>query len=66
MMVRLFYVFLWCFIGYYFSPIHLCQLLTDKEVGCTPGERYRTYLPFLFLFPLFTVGLYLLYSLFLP
>ena len=66
MMVRLFYVFLWCFIGYYFSPIHLCQLLTDKEVGCTPGERYRTYLPILFLFPLFTVGLYLLYSLFLP
>ena len=65
MLIHLFYAFLWCFIGYYFSPIHLCQLLTDKEVGCSPGERYRTYLPFFILFPASVIVLYGIYSLLL-
>lgn len=62
MMVHLFYAFIWCFIGYYFSPIHLCQLLSDKETGCTPGERYRAYIPVMLLWPVFAVVLYAVYS----
>lgn len=59
------YTFCWSFIGYYFSPIHLCQLLTDQEVGCTVGERYRNYIPFLVTLPAITVLLNFVYSLLL-
>lgn len=64
-MIALFYTFCWCFIGYVFSPIHLCQLLSDQVTGCTVGERYKAYLPLMALFPVFVVGLYFLYSLIL-
>lgn len=63
LLVDLFYVFIWCFIGYFFSPIHLCQLLSDQETGTTVGERYKTYLPLMVTMPILTVGLYFLYSL---
>lgn len=29
-----FFVFIWSFMGYYYSPLHLCQLLTVKYMGC--------------------------------
>lgn len=61
-LIALSYTFCWCFIGYFFSPIHLCQLLTDQEMGCTVGERYKIYLPFLVVLPLITVLLYFVYS----
>lgn len=61
-LIDLFYVFCWCFLGYFFSPIHLCQLLSDKEVGCTVGERYRTYLPMMLIVPVIPVALYLAYT----
>lgn len=61
-LIDLFYVFCWCFLGYFFSPIHLCQLLSDKEVGCTVGERYRTYLPMMLIVPIIPVALYLVYT----
>lgn len=64
-LIDLFYVFCWCFLGYFFSPIHLCQLLSDKEVGCTVGERYRTYLPMMLIVPVIPVVLYLAYTLLL-
>lgn len=65
LLIDLFYAFVWCFIGYFFSPIHLCQLLSDQETGATVGERYRTYLPLLFALPILPVALYFLYSLLL-
>lgn len=65
-LIALSYTFCWSFLGYYFSPIHLCQLLTDQEVGCTVGERYRNYLPFMVVLPAITVMLYFVYHLILP
>lgn len=64
-MIALFYTFCWCFIGYVFSPIHLCQLLSDQVTGCTVGERYKAYLPMMVALPIFVVGLYFLYTLIL-
>lgn len=61
-LIALSYTFCWCFIGYYFSPIHLCQLLTDQEVGCSVGERYRSYLPMMLVLPVCTVVLYFVYT----
>ncbi len=65
-LIALSYTFCWSFLGYFFSPIHLCQLLTDQEVGCTVGERYHNYLPFMVVLPAITVLLYFLYHLILP
>jgi hypothetical protein len=62
-LIALSYTFCWCFIGYFFSPIHLCQLLSDQETGCTVGERYRTYIPFLIILPIIPAALYFVYSL---
>lgn len=65
MLIHVSYTFLFCFIGYFFSPLHLCQLLSDKETGCTVEERYRTYLPLLPTLPAIAVVLFFLYTLLL-
>ena len=31
------------FIGYYFSPLHLCQAFTTQEMGVSTGELYKEY-----------------------
>ena len=49
LVVNLFYVFCWSYIGYVFSPLHMCQILSDQECGGTISERYRTYLPMIVL-----------------
>lgn len=44
------YILLWSFLGYYFSPFHLCQLLTIKYMGCETDRVYRQHvkmMPFL-------------------
>jgi len=63
LLVNMFYVFCWSFLGYVFSPLHMCQVLSDRECGCTIGERYRTYIPMIFLLSAASIGLFLLYSL---
>ena len=35
------YILLWSFLGYYFSPFHLCQLLSIKYIGCETKSVYR-------------------------
>lgn len=65
-LIALSYTFCWCFIGYFFSPIHLCQLMSDQETGCTVGERYRVYIPFLIIIPIIPLVLYFAYRFILP
>lgn len=62
LVVDMFYVFCWSYIGYVFSPLHMCQLLSDKECGCQTGERYKTYIPMIILLVVASVGLYLLFG----
>lgn len=42
-LVYCFFIFVWSFIGYYFSPLHMCQLLTIKHMGCGNGKVYKEY-----------------------
>ncbi len=42
--VYAFYILVWSFLGYYFSPFHLCQLLTVKAMGCKSADVYRKHL----------------------
>ena len=38
-----FYLMISAFLGYYFSPLHLCQTFTLRVMKVTTGELYRTY-----------------------
>ncbi len=60
--VYIFYTFVCSFVGYYFSPIHLCQLLTDKHVGCPVSERYKAYMPVLISMVVSPVLLFFVYG----
>ena len=60
LVANLFFLFCWSYIGYFFSPLHMCQILSDRECGCTIGDRYRTYLPILLLLPLCSIGIFLI------
>lgn len=37
------FIFVWSFLGYFFSPLHMCQLLTVKHVGCGNSKVYKEY-----------------------
>ncbi|MGI6075570.1 MAG: DUF401 family protein [Pyramidobacter sp.] len=39
------FIYTWSFIGYFFSPLHLCLVLTVRQMGCSMKELYRSYLP---------------------
>ena len=38
-----FFVYACSFCGYFFSPLHLCQLLTIQTMGCPSKDVYREY-----------------------
>lgn len=65
MLIHLSYAFLWCFIGYFFSPLHLCQLLSDRETSATAGERYRVYLPIIPILAVLPLLFYFFYTMLL-
>ena len=65
LIANLFYVFCCSYIGYVFSPLHMCQILSDQECGCTISERYRTYIPMIVLLIAATPILYGVFSLLL-
>ena len=37
------FTFEWSFIGYFFSPLHLCQLFTCEHLGVSTLELYKEY-----------------------
>ena len=37
------FIFVWSFLGYFFSPLHMCQLLTVKHIGCGNAKVYKEY-----------------------
>lgn len=41
--VYTYFVFGTAFIGYYFSPLHLCQAFTLEHIGVTTGSLYKEY-----------------------
>jgi|GEM_PF-266606 len=56
--VYAFYILVWSFLGYYFSPFHLCQLLTIKAMGCASGDVYKQHLRMM---PVLAIGAVLLF-----
>ena len=55
------YVVIWSFFGYYYSPFHLCHLLTIKYMCCDANPVYKTHLKMMPIVLVAGVGLFLLY-----
>lgn len=61
-LVYVFFIYAWSFTGYYFSPLHLCQLLTLEEMHITSGELFRAYAPLMAIMAASTFVLFGIYS----
>ena len=62
LLLYVFFLCIWSFLGYYYSPLHLCQILTIKYIGVSAKDVYKQHLR---LFPWLAAasfGLYFLYS----
>ena len=62
LLLYIFFLCIWSFLGYYYSPLHLCQILTIKYIGISTKDVYKQHLR---LFPWLAAasfGLYFLYS----
>ena len=57
-----FFVFASSFCGYFFSPLHLCQLLTIQTMGCSPKSVYKEYAKLMPCLVLFAFGLFFIYQ----
>lgn len=56
-----FYILVWSYLGYYFSPFHLCQLLTVKAMGCPTGPVYKEHIKMMPVLCTASVVLFLIY-----
>lgn len=56
-----FYILVWSYLGYYFSPFHLCQLLTVKAMGCPTGPVYKEHIKMMPVLCAASAVLFLLY-----
>jgi hypothetical protein len=59
MLLYVWFIYIWSFIGYYFSPLHLCQILSNECIGCSLGSTYREYR---FFMPILMGSSFVLYS----
>ena len=55
------FVYIWSFLGYYYSPLHLCQIMTIKYIECPTGKVYREHARAI---PYIVVGSFLLFYLY--
>lgn len=42
-----YFTFSWAFVGYFFSPMHLCQIFTCEYLKVSTGDLYKEYWKFL-------------------
>ncbi|MDR7871553.1 MAG: DUF401 family protein [Tissierellaceae bacterium] len=59
------FAFVWGFVGYYFSPLHLCQLFTCEYLGIKTSELYKEYKKFIILIIITLILMYYMYSIFI-
>ena len=57
-----FFTYACSFCGYFFSPLHLCQLLTIQTVGCPSKDVYREYAKLMPCLVVYTFALFFVYQ----
>jgi len=58
LLLYVFFLCIWSYLGYYYSPLHLCQILTVKYIGVSVGDVYKQHLR---LFPWLAAVSFILY-----
>lgn len=56
------YILVWSFLGYYFSPFHLCQLLSIKYMGCDTKKVYHQHIRMMPILSVAAVAIFLIYN----
>lgn len=59
------FTFVWAFVGYYFSPLHLCQLFTCEYMGVKTSEIYKEYWKLMLALVLLLIADYFILSVFM-
>ncbi len=65
MLIYVFFLYIWSFLGYYFSPVHLCQILSNHCIGCSLVSTFRENLPMIPLLVFSSFFIFFGYSFFL-
>ena len=53
------------FLGYFFSPLHLCQAFTLQVMGANTGELYREYRRYGILMLVILIGMFFVFRIFI-
>ena len=56
------YILMWSFLGYYFSPFHLCQLLSIKYIGCDTKDVYRQHMKMMPVLYIAAIAIFVVYN----
>ena len=64
-LLYVFFIYIWSFIGYYYSPLHLCQILSNSYVGCGVGVVTKENIKLLPILATSSFALFYLYRFFL-
>mgnify|MGYP001764207524 CR=1 FL=1 len=64
-LLYVFFIYIWSFIGYYYSPLHLCQILSNSYVGCGVGLVTKENIKLMPILAIASFGLFYIYGMFL-
>lgn len=64
-LLYVFFIYIWSFIGYYYSPLHLCQILSNSYVGCGVGMVTKENIKLMPILAISSFGLFYIYGMFL-
>ncbi len=64
-LLYVFFIYIWSFIGYYYSPLHLCQILSNSYVGCGVGMVTKENIKLMPILAIASFGLFYIYGMFL-
>ena len=66
MLAYMYFTYCWAFLGYYFSPLHMCQIFTCEYMDVTIKDLYKVYAPLMVAATVFLFVSYFAFSQILP
>jgi integral membrane protein (TIGR00529 family) len=66
LLAYVYFVYCWSFLGYYFSPLHMCQIFTCEYMGVKPGALFKEYAPLIAFICLYLTGSFFVLRAVLP
>ena len=66
MLAYMYFTYCWAFVGYYFSPLHMCQIFTCEYMDVKIKDLYKVYAPLMVTITIFLFVSYFAFSQILP